>query len=159
MQKASNPFQIIKTIFLAGLLAGTLDILAAIVILGKMNAEKVLQYIASGVYGKVAFEGGHVMAWAGLVFHYLIALSFAADFFILYSIVPIIRKYTIGSGLLFGIFVWVVMNLVILPLTNVSRGNFTFSGVLLNMVILMLAVGLPISLVTNKMVSKSDEQL
>jgi uncharacterized membrane protein YagU involved in acid resistance len=159
MQRALNPFQTIKTIFLAGLVAGTLDILAAIVILSKMNAEKLLQYVASGVYGKAAFEGGAKMAWAGLGFHYLIACCFAAFFYILFNIVPFVRKYKIVSGLLFGIFVWIVMNLIVLPFTNVSRGSFTVKGVVLNMTILMLAMGLPISIITNKISSKKKVQI
>eukprot|EP01035_Chromulina_nebulosa_P001669 gene1669-2247_t len=140
----------LKTILLAGLVAGTLDILAAIAILGKMNAERVLQYIASGIYGKDAFDGGQPMAMWGLFFHYLIAFSFAADYFMLYKLIPLLKKHKVAAGLLFGIFIWVIMNLVILPFTNVARGPFTLNGVLLNMSILMLAVGLPISLIVHR---------
>ena len=39
----------LKAILKTGLVAGTLDILAAIVLLAKMNVAGVLQYIASGV--------------------------------------------------------------------------------------------------------------
>ena len=65
----------LKAILKTGLIAGTLDILAAIVILAKMNAVGVLQYVASGVFGKEAFSGGTTMAIAGLIFHYIIAFS------------------------------------------------------------------------------------
>lgn len=150
MPAEESVFKTIKTILLAGLVAGTLDILAAIAILGKMNAERVLQYIASGIYGKDAFEGGQAMALSGLFFHYLIAFSFAADYFMLYKLIPLLKKHKIAAGLLFGIFIWVVMNLIVLPYTNVSRGPFTVNGVLLNMSILMLAVGLPISLIVHR---------
>lgn len=69
------------TIFLAGLIAGTLDILAAIfiyaILLQKTTPIKILQSIASGgIFKKEAYNHSQ-MAWYGLGFHFLIALLFA----------------------------------------------------------------------------------
>lgn len=84
------------TIFLSGLIAGTLDILAAVIIyavvLEKTTAIKILQSIASGVFKKEAYTGGPQMAWYGLGLHYLIALIFAWFYFIIYPYLPFLKK-------------------------------------------------------------------
>ena len=140
----------IKAILKTGLVAGTLDILAAIVILAKMNMMGVLQYIASGVFGKEAFSGGTTMAIAGLIFHYIIALSFTTFYFIVFPYVPFLRKQKLVGGVLYGAFVWSVMNLVTVPLSNTSKSPLTWSGASLNMAILIVCIGLPISLLAHK---------
>ena len=140
----------LKAILKTGLIAGTLDILAAIVILAKMNAVGVLQYIASGVFGKEAFSGGTATVIAGLIFHYIIAISFTTFYFIIFPYVPFLGKQRLISGVLYGAFVWSVMNLVIVPLSNTSKSALTWNGVSLNMAILIVCIGLPISLLANK---------
>lgn len=131
-------------------MAGTLDILAAIVILAKMNVMGVLQYIASGIFGKEAFSGGTTMAIAGLIFHYIIAFSFTTFYFIVFPYVPFLGKQKLVGGVLYGAFVCSVMNLVIVPFSNTSKSALTWSGASLNMAILIVCIGLPISLLANK---------
>jgi hypothetical protein len=61
----------------AGLIVGTLDILAAFIqyaIKTGKNPTVVLKFIASGVFGKEAFNGGTMMNVYGLIFHFVIAL-------------------------------------------------------------------------------------
>ncbi|GAB3936720.1 DUF1440 domain-containing protein [Larkinella terrae] len=141
----------LKTILLAGFTAGTLDIIAAIVLLGNRKAVPILKYIASGVFGKEAFAGGTEMAVLGLLFHYTIAFSFAIAYFLLFpSLPPLLKKHKLLSGLLYGILVWCVMNLVVVPMTNVSRGPIKLESALLNMGILMVCIGLPISLIVER---------
>jgi hypothetical protein len=144
----------VKTILLAGFVAGTLDILAAFlvyaVVLAKTTPVKILQSIASGVFGKQAFEGGINTAAYGLVFHYIIATCWALAYFLIYPYVSFLRNQKIIAGLLYGVFVWLIMNLVVLPLSRVSPAAFRWDGVLIGVVILMLCVGLPISLITHR---------
>jgi hypothetical protein len=87
-----NTKALILTILLASLIAGTLDGLAAVFILAKGKAAMVFKYIASAVYGKQAFAGGSEMIWTGVALHYLIAALFTVLFFILYDLVPVLRK-------------------------------------------------------------------
>ena len=63
------------TVLITGLIAGTLDILAAIFLLAGGEATRVFRFIASGAFGKAAFEGGGEMVAWGSFFHYLIAFS------------------------------------------------------------------------------------
>lgn len=143
------------TIFLSGLIAGTLDILAAIfvyvIILEKTTAIKILQSIASGVFKKEAYTEGAQMAWYGLVIHYLIAFIFAWFYFIIYPYLPFLKKSTIISGFAYGIFVWIIMNLIVLPIVFpvLPEKQLDFP-LLLSITILMLFIGLPIASVTKK---------
>lgn len=134
----------------AGLLAGTLDILAAILILAKGNAEGTLKFIAAGVFGKAAFSGGLGMIAAGAVFHYFIATSFAAGYFLAYPRLPLLHKNKWLSGVLYGVFVWAVMNLLVVPMSNAPQNPFAWDSALKNMAILMVCIGLPIAWLADK---------
>lgn len=144
----------IRAIVLSGLVAGTLDMLTALlvytVILKKTSAIKILHSIASGVFGKAAYEGGTEMALYGLAFHFLIAFSFAIGYFMMFPYLTFLRHYPIINGLLYGVFVWMVMNLVVLPLVFTNRAPLTLEGVAIGMSILMCMIGLPVALITNK---------
>ncbi|PWT97133.1 MAG: hypothetical protein C5B52_14330 [Bacteroidetes bacterium] len=149
---------IYKWILLTGLLAGSLDILAAIIqfvsVTGK-SPVRIFYYIASGVFGKEAYDGGIPMVIAGFLFHYFIATIFSAFFFFIYPAIPILRKNKIVAGLAYGIFVWVIMNLAVVPVSRVNRGPFHLQQVLIGMGILMLCIGLPISLMANRYWSRN----
>jgi len=142
-------------IFLSGLIAGTLDILAAViiysVILEKTTAVKILQSIASGIFKKEAYTGGSQMAWYGLGLHYLIAFIFAWFYFMIYPYFPFLKKNLILSGVLYGIFVWIIMNLIVLPIAFplLPEKHFDFP-LILSVLILIVCIGLPIASITRK---------
>lgn len=126
-------------------------------ILHKTTAIKILHSIASGVFGKEAYAGGMKTATYGLVFHFVIAFSFAIAYFLIFPHFPFLRKQKVISGLLYGIFVWVVMNLAVLPMVFDNRPPLTFEGVIIGMSILMCMIGLPISLITHKYYSSKNQ--
>ena len=141
------------TILQTGLLVGTLDATAAVIqfiIPTVRNPVRIFEYIASGVFGMKAFSGGAAMPVMGLVFHYFIAAAWTSLFFTVYPRIPWLAKNKVVSGLLYGVFIWLMMNLVILPLTNVPHFPISFTGAAIGMLILMLVVGLPISLSAHK---------
>ena len=142
-----------KAFFLAGIVAGTLDILSATAlytaITGTFRPVRLLQGIAYGAFGKSALEGGTGMAIIGLLFHYLIAFTWVMIYFLLYPYIPFMRRYKILSGLLYGIIVWVIMNRVVIPLSQITPGPFRWDRALMNMAILMVMIGLPASLFAN----------
>ncbi len=66
-------------ILLTGFIAGTLDATAAILqfyIKTGKSPVIIFIYIASAVFGKDAFSMSQFIAFAGLLFHYLIAINF-----------------------------------------------------------------------------------
>lgn len=144
-----------KTILYSGLLAGTLDILAAIlvysVILHQTTAEKILQSIASGIFKQHAYTGGTQMVFYGLLLHYFIAFAFAYFYYKIYPHVPILKKNIVISGIVYGIFVWIVMNLIVLPIVFPKLPSKEFDlPLIISVLILIVCIGLPIAFVTKK---------
>jgi hypothetical protein len=139
-----------KTILFSGLTAGMLDCFSAVVFLGKMNFAGVWKYVASGYFGSAAFAGGNEMVVYGLLFHFSIALFWALVYFFVCTKISFFTSNKILGGLMYGIIIWCVMNLIILPFTHIPKKPFTAIGVVKNMAILMLCVGLPISSITNR---------
>lgn len=77
----------------------------------------VWQYIASGLLGEAAFAGGMATAWLGLFFHLIISFVIAAVFILAADRIPLLRRYAIPVSLLYGFGVFVVMNMIVTPLS------------------------------------------
>lgn len=137
----------------SALLVGSLDILAASIqfYLNTGNGPApVFKFIASGVFGPEAFSGGDNMIFYGLLFHYLIALGFTLFFFILSIAFPAFLKTKVLTGILYGIFVWIVMNLLILPFSNTPKSEFNWINAGIGILILIVCVGLPLSFIASR---------
>jgi hypothetical protein len=138
------------TILTAWFLAGTLDITCAFVMVAASGKNPLLvgNYIASAVFGKAnAYAGGTSMVIAGLIFHYMIAFIFTVIFFLLYPRIYSVIKNKFVAGILYGLFVWCVMNLLVVPVTRIQPRPFSIVNAVENIIILMLAIGLPVSLI------------
>ncbi len=135
---------IIKQVLITGLVAGTLDILAAVYILANGHWERVFRFIAKGAVGVKAFTGGVEMVALGVFFHYLIALSFTLGYFLVYPKVKLLHKSWIASGIFYGVFVWSFMQFAVLPFTNNPPGNLS-SDAWKGITILIVTVGLPVA--------------
>lgn len=143
----------LKAILLSGFVAGTLDILSAFLVysvFGKFTVERILQFVASGVYGTDAFNGGIAMALAGLFFHFLIAYGFALFYFYASRSIDYLHRNPLISGLLYGLFAWLVMNYVVLPNSSIPQPKKvpTFGSQLISLSCIMFFVGLPIAYIT-----------
>ncbi|MEW6195565.1 MAG: hypothetical protein AB1521_10455 [Bacteroidota bacterium] len=148
------------TIIRTGLLAGTLDILCALIqfyIRTGRNPVVVLKFIASGVFGETAFNGGVEMAIAGLFFHFVIAFIWTIFFFLLYPKISFLSKNKFMTGFAYGFFVWIIMTRVVLPLSNTPKIPFNISQAAIAILILVFAVGLPISIMANKYYSTNKQ--
>lgn len=149
---------LIRAILLAGLIAGTLDIISAITMSGIYSGTfrpiRLLQGIASGAVGKSAFEGGVGMALVGLIFHYCFAMMFATVYFLLFPYLPFLRRFPILWGGLYGIVAWAIMNGVVVPLSKITPAPFNWEKALINIAILMVMIGLPIALMARKYYSR-----
>ena len=142
-----------KIILKAWLLAGSLDILTACVyytIRTGNSPIRVLKFVASGIFGTAAIKGDGWYAAGGLLFHYLVALIFTVFFFAIY---PLIKKMAMNRWLTaacYGLFVWVVMNRMVLPLSNTPQGPFNLQQAIISAIILIVMIGLPLSFVIGK---------
>ena len=138
----------LKPILLSGLIVGTLDILSAIVdyyISTGKNPSGIFKYLASAILGNDAFEGGEGVIILGLVLHYVIAFSFTIFFFYLYSKMNWMRTNRVIVGVLYGIFVWVIMNRVVVPLSLTPKGPFLPWKAVKAALILICMIGLPLA--------------
>lgn len=144
----------LRTILLAGFVAGTMDILGAffvyVVIMQLTTAEKILRGIASAVFKTGAFSGGVQMPVAGLLFHYCIAFGFTILYFFIYPYIPFLKKQRLISAVLYGITVWLIMNLAVVPLAFGHYHKFTFKYILIDACILMVTIGLPNSFIISR---------
>ena len=141
------------TILWSGLLVGTLDMAAALihyVIVTNNDPTSVLKYIASSVYGNEAYAGGSRMVVAGLLIHFCIALSFTLMFFMIYPFLKMRIPNPVITGILYGCFIWIVMNLLVLPLTQVNQGTLQLIPSVTGILILIVAIGIPLSLVARR---------
>ena len=145
-------------IFWGGLIGGTLDITAAIILLGLRGSGpiQVLQSVASGLLGMDAYQGGIPTALLGLFCHFLIATTAAAVYHFASLKLKLLTQHPALCGLLYGIAVYLFMNFVVLPLSAFPHKiNYTPVVIARGMSVIMLCVGLPISLV-NKYFSKTS---
>ena len=77
----------------------------------------VWQYIASGILGDAAFEGGIATALLGVLFHLIISVVVAGVFILSANRIPLLRRHPIAGSLLYGFGVFVVLNMIVTPLS------------------------------------------
>jgi hypothetical protein len=136
------------------LLAGILDITAAFVEAGLEGRSPVslLQGIAGGLLGLSSFRGGLATAALGAFFHFLIATTAAAVFYLASRKLKFLVNCAVLSGLLYGFVVYLFMGYVVLPLSayHTKIALPPMSHLIRDIAIHMFLVGLPISLMVRK---------
>lgn len=141
MQRERN-FRALPAILIGGGLAGLFDLVAAFIIFG----WSVPRAIAGGLMGPSAFEGGAGTWLLGVMLHFFIATCAAGVYCWASSRLPFLKTNPLVCGLFFGIAVFLVMNLIVLPLSALnSAGPYTLDTLIRGLLIHMILVGLPIS--------------
>lgn len=117
-----------KSILRATLFVGSLDLCLALGVqfmaTGGMNLVRILHTIAAGLIGTGARDGGAATAWLGVGLHYLIAGIWTTIFAVLLSRLRPVRVMTTTpqrlalTGLAWGVVIWMGMNFVVLPLSQ-----------------------------------------
>src|SRR5258706_10334004 len=102
-------------ILIGGLIAGILDLTSAIVITlySHGSVKGMLQGIASGALGKSALDGGAGTAALGVAFHFLIAFTATAVFYLASRKIGFLTEQPVLAGILYGIAVYLFMYLVV----------------------------------------------
>lgn len=137
----------LQAILVGGILAGTLDAVAAFHAFG----WRMTYGIASGVLGSKALPaaggGSAAIGALGLALHFLIALGAAAVYGVSSRKLVFLRDNFLICGIFFGIAVFLVMNLVVLPLSAVPFpiGPFSAHGLRTGIFYHIILIGLPIS--------------
>lgn len=147
-------------IVLGGTVAGTLDILSAFTtwVPRGVTEMRILQFIASGVFGSKSFSGGWATAAAGLGVHYCLALTMAAVFVITSIRVTILRKSPWIVGPIYGVALYIAMTFVLVPLSAVNPDQWhphVGWPMIAALMTHCLFVGLPIALISRDYVPPS----
>jgi hypothetical protein len=148
---------------IAGLIAGTLDITAACIhayIRNGTTPEQILRGIAGGAFGKEASANGNMMIVWGLLFHFLIAISFTFFFFLLAKMIPSLVKYPVPIAIIYGVFIWVFMRYVVINYISTIKigpivGQEKIINAIIGAVILMICIGLPDALLAKRYLKAS----
>ena len=139
----------VRAIGWGGLIAGTFDLIYAFVWYGPRGVSplRIMQSIASGLLGEGAYEGGAATATLGGVLHFFILVVAAAMYYAASRRLTLLTRQPIVCGLLFGFAIWIVMNLVVVPLSAFPHEvTHTLASALPHIIAHMVLVGLPIAL-------------
>jgi hypothetical protein len=132
----------IPAILVGGLIAGTLDAILAFHAFG----PRMPQGIASGLLGPRSFQGGAATWILGLVLHFFIALSMAAVYYAASRKLPFLKEYPLICGLFYGMALYLVMNLVVVPLSAIhASGPIGRADLIEGLLVHMILIALPIA--------------
>ncbi len=149
----------LHAILRAGLVAGVLDITAAIVVYAHVkHAVPLLQGIASGILGRDAFTGGLPTAALGVLCHFFIATSAAAVYYVASRRLPFLLRRVVISGAAYGMAVYFFMQLVVLPLSAIGPRPPTLKDALVGVAIQIPCIGLAIALTLRRYAPASDDE-
>ena len=143
-----NKPKLLRPILVGGAIAGTFDMTAAFITYGPNNPK----IIAAGLIGMRAVHGG-VFTWIlGFLLHYFIAFSAAAVYCLASRKLEFLKEHFLVCGLFYGIAIYLVMNLIVLPLCAFHyTGPYQLRGLLQGLIVHMLIIGLPISFCLRKL--------
>lgn len=139
---------LLRSILVGGAIAGTLDKIAGFISFGLGSPRA----IAGGLLGRSAIHGGAGTWILGFVLHFLIAFAAAALYCLASRRLAFLADHWLVCGLFYGVAVFLVMTLVVLPLSALhAAGPYQLSGLMQGIVIHMFLVGVPISFSLHKL--------
>ncbi|HSX58781.1 MAG TPA: hypothetical protein VLF18_01145 [Tahibacter sp.] len=144
----SRPRRPLLACVLAGFIAGSLDLLYVFVFHGVrgVNPGRILQYIASGLQGPAAFQGGAASAALGAAAHYFILIVAAGMYLAASRRWQWLVREAAMAGVLFGTAIYVVMRFVVVPLSAVTVGTSTTLAQVTNFLMHLFVIGPAIAL-------------
>jgi hypothetical protein len=138
----------VRAILMGALVVGALDITDALVFFGLRGAKpiRIFQSIAGGLLGRATYTGGIATAVMGGVLHLFIATGIVATYYGMSRKVDLLTRQAVPCGILYGVVVYGVMNLVVLPLSAAGGGGPSLPVFINGLAIHMFGVGLPSAL-------------
>jgi len=141
----------LRAIAITGLIVGAMDITSALImaVLRGSTPMRLLHFVASGLLGPRAFEGGVATAALGLVLHFVIAFIIVTIFYVASRKFVLLRRHAVISGMAYGLIVYAVMNLIILPLSAAKPRHLLVPD-LIQIAIHMFIIGVPTALLIRR---------
>jgi len=148
---------VVRRILTAGVLVGILDGMFAIALyvlaLKVTTPVRLFQSIASAVLGPESFQGGLATAALGLALHFTVAHAWAVVYFLALRLSAVLRRLVqaparaVVVGMAYGIVVWLVMDLIVIPMTRTRPTPVSARPFVPVLIGHMFVVGLPIAMV------------
>ena len=134
-----------RAILYGTLTVAFLDGLYAVIVfrMRGVGADRVFQGVAAGLLGRDAFRGGLATAGLGLALHIFIALVVVVVYYTASARIGVLRSRPLVCGPVYGVLVYAVMNLIVIPLSAAGGGKFSLALVLGGLMVHVLGVGLP----------------
>ena len=130
--------RVLWAILAGGFIAGTIDIGAAALI-NMIDPRVILRFIAGGVLGKAALQGGAAVQWLGLLLQWGMSLLIAAIFVFASLRLRWLIARPVVAGLAYGVVVFVVMNYIVVYFSAWHRINhFTAVSFVENLAAMLL---------------------
>ena len=145
---------LLRSIVLGGMFIFIIQIIhqwIVVTLIQKTPFILIWQYIASGLLGEAAFAGGMATALLGVFFHLIISFAVAAVFILAANRIPLLRRNVIVGSLLYGFGVFIVMNMIVTPLSATPPIPAPTLPWLIEAIIEhILAIGLPLGIVVQR---------
>jgi len=128
-------------VLLGGLLVGTFDLIFACswwAIARDVPPIRIFQSIAAGVLGDASFAGGMRSALLGGVLHYGIATCMVSAYSLVATRLPLLARQPWHWGPLYGLFLYGVMQFIVLPLSAAGPAKFNAPWILASIVVHMV---------------------
>lgn len=135
-------------LLLGGVVVASFDLLFATSfwrLSGEVPAQRILQSVASGLYGKASFDGGARTAWVGAALHYFIATMMVLVYGLATRHWARLLEQPWFYGLLYGGTLYAAMTFVIVPLSRANTPQFNpfwiGASILMHLLIGLLCAG------------------
>jgi hypothetical protein len=116
-----------------------------------------LQYVASGIMGDAAFAGGLATALFGLVLDLMMITIMAGVFIFSIDRIPLLRRNIISGSIGYGFGVFIVMNLIVLPLSAAPALPVPPLWLLIELVLQhILLIGLPLGILMQRNTNSNE---
>jgi uncharacterized membrane protein YagU involved in acid resistance len=138
-----------RKLIAGGIVVGSLDITYAILFWSfrGVTPTRVFQSVAAGILGRDSFNLGMKSALLGAALHYFIAFSIVIVYWIASKWLPLLIEHAVICGIVYGILVYIVMNYVVIPLSNAARPKtFNLLWVSCSVIVHAFLIGLPAAL-------------
>jgi Na+/alanine symporter len=144
--------RLLLPILVGGAVAGTFDITSAFITFGWGACRGV----AAGLLGPGARQGGVGIWLLGLFLHFFIATTIAAVYCLSSRRLTFLREHFFLCGLFYGMAAWIVMNLIVLPLSAIhARGPYQLHNMIQGILVHMFLIALPIAFLNAKLSQSS----
>jgi len=144
-------------VFGGGLLVGTIDLAFACTwwaIAAGVAPMRIFQSIAAGMLGEASFAGGLGSAALGGVLHYAIATAMVFAYALVATRLPALARHPWRWGPPYGLFLYALMNYVVLPLSAAGTPSTFNAPWVLASIAMHVVFGLLIAFVARRAIRR-----